>query len=131
MGRLLLLCLFAGVLPLHAQAVIDPGMSKARVIALLGKPLVERTTGESAYLFYRNSCQETCGMNDVVILQMDAVVDAIFRSSSRRFSGTSSSPRAIPAAEARKAKPTKSATSNDSTLVLPLVIKAIKQEPHH
>ena len=44
-------------------------------------------------------------MNDIVTLDGGKVVDAVFRSPSRRYSGTSSSPRAIPAAEASKGNP--------------------------
>ncbi|HKG95056.1 MAG TPA: hypothetical protein VKA84_24275, partial [Gemmatimonadaceae bacterium] len=38
-------------------------------------------------------CEKRCGMHDVVMLQNDAVVDAVFRSTSRRYTGESSSPR--------------------------------------
>jgi hypothetical protein len=82
-------------------------MSRTLVLARLGKPAVERSTGDATYLFYANNCHRTCGMNDVVVLDKGVVVDAVFRSAKRRYSGTSSSPRAIPAAEARKkANPT-------------------------
>ena len=103
--RLLLLSLIAAA-PLSAQAVIDPGMSRALVLARLGKPAVERSSGDATYLFYTNGCNRTCGMNDVVVLDKGIVVDAVFRSAKHRYSGTSSSPRAIPAAEARRAKAT-------------------------
>ena len=104
--RLLLVLTVAAALPLQAQAVVSPGMAKAQVIALLGKPAIERTSGDATYLFYKNGCERTCGMNDLVTLENGVVVDAVFRSSHRRFSGTSSSPRMIPAAEARRAKAT-------------------------
>jgi len=103
--------LAAAAVPLQAQAVVDPGMARAQVVAQLGAPAIERTNGDASYLFYRNGCERTCGMNDVVVLDKGAVVDAVFRSSKRRFSGTSSSPRMIPAAEARKAKATKPAAA--------------------
>src|SRR5512140_3179480 len=104
MRRLLVLsCLVT--LPLSAQAVIDPGMPKAQVIARLGAPAIERATGDATYLFYRNGCERTCGMSDIVLLDKGVVVDAVFRSAKRRYSGTSSSPRSIPAAEARRARP--------------------------
>ena len=81
--------------PLAAQdaaVVIDPGMTRAEVVDRLGKPLNERKSGEHTYLFYRNGCEKTCGMNDLVVLDAGKVSDAIFRSPARRYSGTSSSP---------------------------------------
>jgi hypothetical protein len=74
---------------------ISPGMSRARVVAALGTPSTERTVGEFKYLFYANACGKRCGMNDLVILRRDSVVDAIFRSNTRHYTGTSSSPMAI------------------------------------
>ncbi|MEK7239918.1 MAG: group 1 truncated hemoglobin [Gemmatimonadota bacterium] len=106
MRRLVLLALLAAPLPLSAQAVIDPGMPRAQVLARLGTPAVERSAGTATYLFYTNSCHSTCGMNDVVLLDKGVVVDAVFRSAKRRYSGVSSSPRAIPASEARRGNPT-------------------------
>jgi len=90
--------------PAAAQAVIDPGMTKAQVIARLGPPAVVRTTDGSTYLFYRNGTERRVGMNDLVILEDDKVVDAVLRSAARRYSGKSSSPAAIPPEVARKAK---------------------------
>ena len=106
MRRLYLLALITTSLPLSAQVVVDPGMPKAQVVARLGPPALERSSGDATYLFYKNNCERTCGMNDVVLLDKGVVVDAIFRSATRRYGGTSSSPRAIPAAEARKARAT-------------------------
>ncbi len=115
---ILLSCLAA--LPLSAQAVIDPGMSKAMVVQRLGAPVIERTAGTSTFLFFRNGCERTCGMNDVVVLEQDAVVDAVFRSAKRRYSGSSSSPRMIPAAEAIKAKATQPAAPSDGPITIQL-----------
>jgi outer membrane protein assembly factor BamE (lipoprotein component of BamABCDE complex) len=86
---------------------ISPGMSRAKVVAALGTPATERTVAEFRYLFYVNSCGKQCGMNDLVILHGDSVVDAIFRSPSRRYTGTSSSPTPISAKDAaeRATKP--------------------------
>ena len=81
---------------------IDPGMTKAQVIALLGKPASDRTRGEFTYLLFQNGIEKQVGMSDLVVLQGDKVVDAVLRAPSRSFSGTSSSPRAIPADEAKK-----------------------------
>ncbi len=120
MRRLLLVSLLAAALPLSAQQVIDPGMARAQVVARLGAPAIERSNGDAAYLFYKNGCESKCGMNDVVMLDKGVVTDAVFRSAKRRFSGTSSSPRMIPAAEARKAKATKSETSPDGPITIEL-----------
>jgi hypothetical protein len=108
--KLLLLSLAAlTASPAAAQAVIDPGMTKAQVIAKLGPPAVVRTTDVATFLFYRNGSERRVGMNDVVILEDDKVVDAVLRSAARHYSGKSSSPAAIPPEVARKAKATKAA----------------------
>ena len=106
--------LFAG--SVAAQHVVDPGMSKAQVVARLGKPAVERSAGTSTYLFYGNGMQRKVGMNDIVVLDSDKVVDAIFRSRARTYSGKSSSPASLSAATARKMVPT--------TATKPLVMPA-------
>ena len=84
---------------------IDPGMTEAQVLEKLGQPLSSRSLKTFTYLLYRNGCEKKCGMNDLVTLDSGKVVDAVFRTPNRRYSGTSSSPRAIPAAEASKGKP--------------------------
>ena len=88
---------------LHAQKVIDPGMHRAQVVERLGPPATGKTTGTSTFLFYRNGVERKVGMNDIVILEADTVVDAVFRSSTRKYSGRSSSPVALSATAARKA----------------------------
>jgi hypothetical protein len=95
MRRFLLVSLFTVTAPAIAQeppATIDPGMTKAQVIDRLGKPATERSSGGFTYLFYVNGCERTCGMNDLVTLRADTVIDAIFRAASRAYSGRSSSP---------------------------------------
>jgi hypothetical protein len=92
--------------PLAAQATIDPGMTKAQVVERLGAPAHESARGPHTYLFYRNGVERRVGMHDVVILRDDQVVDAVFRSERRRYGGESSSPRAIPPAEAARGTPT-------------------------
>ncbi len=101
-ARALVLLLVASAQTVGAQAVIDPAMTRAQVIAKLGAPLAERTVAGSTFLFYGNGSERRVGMNDVVILEDDKVVDAVFRSKSRRFSGLSSSPVPIPPEIARK-----------------------------
>jgi outer membrane protein assembly factor BamE (lipoprotein component of BamABCDE complex) len=81
----------AGARGAEAQ-YIDPGMTKSQVVERLGKPWAERTIGAFTYLFYSNGREEAVGMSDLITLQNDAVVDAIFRSPSRQYTGKSSSP---------------------------------------
>jgi hypothetical protein len=81
----------------HAQTgagTIDPGMTRAQVIERLGKPATVRTYQGSTYLMYSNKCGKKCGMQDIVILDHDVVVDAVFRSPDRHYTGASSSPDA-------------------------------------
>jgi len=80
-----------------ASGTIDPGMTRAQVIERLGKPATARNYQGSTYLMYSNNCGKTCGMQDIVILDHDVVVDAVFRSPNRHYSGTSSSPDATKA----------------------------------
>ena len=102
---LALLCAVAAPSAAQAPRSIDPGMSEAKVVERLGEPDATRSAGEFKYLFYRNGCIRQCGMDDVVILQKDSVVDAMFRSADRSYSGKSSSPRAIPADVAARTRP--------------------------
>jgi hypothetical protein len=101
---------------------VSPGMSRAKVVAALGTPSTERTVGEFEYLFYSNACGKRCGMNDLVILRRDSVVDAIFRSNVRHYTGTSSSPMAISekdAAERGGAKPSSAGSRSGTTRMTP------------
>lgn len=93
-----------------AAGTIDPGMTRAQVIATLGKPATIRNFQGSTYLMYSNSCGKKCGMQDIVILDHDVVVDAMFRSPNRHYTGTSSSPDAT--------KPN-SRTQRNAPLVVP------------
>jgi outer membrane protein assembly factor BamE (lipoprotein component of BamABCDE complex) len=90
---------------------VAPGMSRAQVVAALGEPATARSVAEFTYLFYLNSCGKRCGMNDLVILRGDSVVDAIFRSPTRHYSGTSSSPAPISSKDAANATASKPAAS--------------------
>lgn len=84
----------AGAGPASAQT-IDPGMTRDQVVERLGQPASERARGQFTYLFYINGCERRCGMSDVVTLENDAVVDAIFRKAGRGYSGASSSPAGV------------------------------------
>ena len=94
---LALLCAFAAPAAAQAPKSIDPGMTQAQVVERLGQPDAMRSSGTFTYLFYRNGCVRQCGIDDVVMLDNDAVVDAVFRAPERAYTGKSSSPHAIPA----------------------------------
>ena len=79
-----------------AQASIDPGMTRDQVVAKLGKPASEHSSGSATFLYYKNGQEKKMGMSDMV-------VDAVFRSSARRYTGKSSSPAPV-SAEAAIAK---------------------------
>jgi|SRR6185312_8175325 len=84
------------------SVTIDPGMTRDQVIAKLGAPLSSRRYDSFTYLLFKNSCERKCGMNDLVVLDSGKVVDAVFRAPARHYSGTSSSPHMITAAEAKR-----------------------------
>ena len=102
---LVLLCAATVAAGAQAPKAIDPGMSQAQVVERLGDPTLSRSSGDFTYLFYKNGCVKSCGMDDVVILRKDSVVDAVFRSPERAYSGKSSSPRMIPADVAARTRP--------------------------
>ena len=110
------LLLPAAALSAQSARTISPGMSRAKVVAALGSPSTERTVAEFRYLFYHNSCGKACGMNDLVVLRYEAVVDAIFRSPSRHYTGTSSSPAPISAKDAADRAPSAGATRSSGTI---------------
>jgi len=83
-------------------ATIDPGMTRDQVIAKLGQPLSAKSFESHTYLLYKNGCERTCGMNDLVVLDSNKVVDAVFRSPARKYSVKSSSPVMITPLEARR-----------------------------
>ena len=112
---LISLLLPAAVLSAQGTGTISPGMSRSKVVSVLGAPTTERTVADFRYLFYQNSCGKACGMNDLVILRNDSVVDAIFRSPSRHYTGTSSSPAPISAKDAADRAPSAGAAKTPST----------------
>jgi hypothetical protein len=100
-----LLCSPVTLLAQQPRNTISPGMTRAQVEAALGAPATMRSASDYSYLYYDNGCARECGMNDLVILHADSVVDAIFRSPDRHYTGQSSSPTEfaeVPAAPARK-----------------------------
>ena len=110
------LLLPAAVLSAQGRGTISPGMSRAKVVAALGRPTTERTVSDFRYLFYQNACGRACGMNDLVILRNDGVVDAIFRSPSRHYTGTSSSPAPVSARDAADRAPSPGAAKSPGTI---------------
>ena len=50
------------------SVMIDPGMTRAQVVAKLGQPMASRTYAGHTYLLYKNGCERTCGMSDLVVL---------------------------------------------------------------
>ena len=118
MTRTLATALLLLAAPLAAQPAahsISPGMTRAQVVASLGEPLTSRQMNEFTYVFYRNECTRACGMNDIVVLRSDSVVDAVFRSPTRHYTGKSSSPEPISARAARSA----AATEKPAVLTAP------------
>ena len=96
MRQILLFFALMVATPVVAQVTpvqIDPGMTREQVIERLGKPATERSSNGFTYLFFINGCERTCGMNDLVTLRGDSVVDAIFRAPQRTYSGRSTSPQ--------------------------------------
>jgi hypothetical protein len=100
------LCISASTLGAQkSTATIDPGMTREQVVAKIGEPLSSRSYQGFTYLLYKNGCEKKCGMNDLVVLDSGKVVDAVFRAPGRVYSGTSSSPRMISAADAKRGSP--------------------------
>ena|SRR5947209_6934841 len=95
------LCVSASALGAQTSVTIDPGMTREQVVAKIGEPLSSRSYQGFTYLLYKNGCEKKCGMNDLVVLDSGKVVDAVFRAKGRTYSGTSSSPRMISAADAK------------------------------
>ena len=108
---------------------IDPGMTRAQVIERLGKPATVRNYQGSTYLMYSNNCGKTCGMQDIVILDHDAVIDAVFRSPNRHYSGTSSSPEATRANSRTQRNQPLQAPSSVSAPVNNAVTTTLPQPP--
>jgi hypothetical protein len=71
---------------------IAPGMTEREVYSMWGGPIAVRRSGEYTYLYFRNSCEHSCGKQDLVILQNGKVVDAVLRWPGHGYSGQSSSP---------------------------------------
>ncbi len=70
-----------------AAQTISQGMTTAQVRSALGDPVAVRTAGDWSYLYYLNGCAVRCGSDDVVFVQNDRVVAAVFRTARRRYTG--------------------------------------------
>lgn len=71
---------------------VKPGMTHDQVTGVWGKPATERSAGRFTYLYYRNGCEASCGMFDLVVLDSGQVVDAVVRGRGHTYAGVSSSP---------------------------------------
>lgn len=71
---------------------VRPDMTEAEVTAVWGDPVIRRDEGIQTFLFFRNGCEVSCGMYDLVILEGGQVVDAVVRFPGHRYDGVSSSP---------------------------------------
>ncbi|HET7789379.1 MAG TPA: hypothetical protein VFK78_01125 [Gemmatimonadales bacterium] len=80
---------------------VAPGMSERDVYTQWGPPADVRKAGEYTYIYYKNGCEKTCGMLDLVTLQNGQVVDAITRWPGHHYSGQSSSPSPLKPGEKR------------------------------
>jgi hypothetical protein len=85
-ARILAVALLAATSPAAAQT-ISPGMTSSQVRSILGDPVTVRNAGDWSYLYYLNGCAVRCGSDDVVFIQNDRVVAAVFRTGRRRFAG--------------------------------------------
>jgi len=74
--------------PTNGPVTIESGMSRDQVIARLGTPIAERHDGAMTYLRFDNDCGRACGGDDLVTLDGDAVVDAVFRTGRRAYAGS-------------------------------------------
>lgn len=85
--------------PLGAAAAqtVKPGMTADEVRAAWGEPFAVRSRGAFTYLLFRSDCLPGCGSHDMVTLRDGKVIDAIARSSGRRYEGTASIDNKTPA----------------------------------
>lgn len=110
MSKLLFLAAGFALLPSAPAAAqtVRAGMTETQVRSALGAPAATRRSDDGwTYLFYLNGCAVRCGSDDVVFLQGDRVVTAVFRTPRRRFAG----PAAAQVLEGSSAAPARSAPS--------------------
>jgi hypothetical protein len=85
--RVIALLFVLATAPLSAQTSIAPGMTRQQVIDVLGRPASERHFGAHDYLLFDAGCARKCG-DDLVIIDHNAVVDAVIRSAGHTYTGT-------------------------------------------
>ena len=102
--------------PLGAQnASISPGMTRQQVIDVLGRPASERHFGAHDYLLFDAGCARKCG-DDLVILDHDAVVDAVIRSAGHTYTGSEAATTlTVNGAQRPATPPITPASAGDST----------------
>jgi hypothetical protein len=81
---------------------VRAGMTDTEVRAAWGEPQATRTRGAFTYLVFPTPCLPGCGSHDVVILEDGKVIDAVARSSGRRFEGAAPRTPGFTAPEAPK-----------------------------
>jgi hypothetical protein len=81
---------------------VRAGMTGAEVTAAWGEPQATRTRGAFTYLVFPTPCLPACGSHDVVILENGRVIDAVARSSGRRYEGAAPRTPGYTAPEAPK-----------------------------
>jgi hypothetical protein len=109
-SKLLFLAAGLAILPCAPAAAqtVRAGMTESQVRSTLGEPAATRRSDDGwSYLFYLNGCAVRCGSDDVVFLQGDRVVTAVFRTGRRRFAG----PAASSVLEGSSAAPARPASS--------------------
>ena len=110
-----------------AAQTISQGMSTAQVRSVLGDPVTVRTAGDWSYLYYLNGCAVRCGSDDVVFVQNDRVVAAVFRTGRRRFAGPSAVAALDRADESRESGLVRSAQRGRGEA--PIQMRDIRSEP--
>ena len=90
MRDVLLIVALCAAAPVGAQSdhrTIDAGMRRDEVVERFGLPAAEHVAGPLSFLFYEADCQRPCDAEDVVVLEDDAVVDALLLPPYRVYSG--------------------------------------------
>ena len=90
MRDVLLIVALCAAAPVGAQSdhrTVDAGMHRSEVVERFGLPAAEHVAGSLSFLFYEADCQRPCDAEDVVVLEDDAVVDALLLPPYRVYSG--------------------------------------------
>ncbi len=87
---LVALCAAAPAAAQSSYHTIDPGMTRDEVVERFGIPAGERMADPFTFLFYEADCPGGCAVEDVVVLEDTAVVDALLLGPYRVYTGKSS-----------------------------------------